>query len=219
MKIDNKISDEEKALFPADILPDLEKGQSLDQSREATDLSDKEIELFIRLFPFTPNSELQKKFGIEEKTIYEILNTLKKEGIPLKKDPLYSKTLVNRKSTAATRSGQDTTPGYIVSALMNAISEEERREILLFYEEGVDPIPLMRQLIVLQSARVIRGFKQEQANANKVQKPVNDAANDLRAMINDLHNMTEGQKHVLSVDDRFAALVQKNQMSEEEYEG
>ena len=184
---------------------DLIKAGESTQNRKIKDLTKKEIETFCRLFEFTPNKALQKRLGFDENEMHRLINKLESEGIDLRKNSSFNKIAV------PTKGGGVFTPGYLLTELMNSVAEEERREIMLMIEEGMEPVSLMREVIAVQMNRAMRGWHSEDANNGNIQKPVNDTWDSLANMIEKLDAMENGRKIVHGMDDSFGALVMETQ--------
>jgi hypothetical protein len=201
--------------FPTEIPPDKKMiDLAEDGVRTVDDISEKEKKLFIRIYPFTPDNDLCKKFGLDYAEVRRLVKVIATEGTHLKKDESYSRSIVKadpKKPVLATTE----TPAHLLSAFMNSVNEEERRELVNMYEEGMDPIELMKQVIVVQSSRAIRGTKLEKGSTT-LQKQVNDAFSDLATMIGKLHEMEEGQKVIHGFDDSFVGLILASQQRQKQ---
>ena len=209
---------EENSNFPIEVLPN-EKIETLIEQGEVSfeDLKPKHFKLFKRIYPFTPNKDLCRKFGINNATFQAVVKKIEEDtGEPLLKDPEYSATLVNPNPNSPPAKKES--PHHLLSSYMNTMSEEERRDLINIIEEGIVPIKFMREIIVAQSNRAIRGARIERANSTP-NKVVEDSWNNLSGMVYRLHEMEEGQRLKVGFDDTFAGLIlaatmRKNQQEE-----
>ena len=208
---------EESPAFPIEAVNIIKK--LVEEKEDRLDnMTTKEVELYCRIYPFTPNEILERKFNISKGQRLFLNELVAEAGIILEKDPAYLNTRIKvndyldeNKSTT-----KEKHPGYIITELMRSVSEEERVQLQLMYEEGIDPINLMKEIITMQAARVMRGFEAEQQGSGIPLKTMNEASIDLHTMIKTLHEFEEGKKLILGVDDSFAALVQQSQIQEED---
>lgn len=176
-------------------------------TRKLEDMTDKELKLFRRIFDFTSQSDMQKKFGITSTVYHEAIAKLRDEGHVLEKDEAYCRSIITADPAKSPGKNHET-PSGLISYFANTLSEEERREIMQLYEEGVNPVEMMEHLILIQSTRVVRGTELEQ-NSPHLHKTSNEAAADLANMLDKLHNMKEGQKTILGLDDSFVGIMQR----------
>jgi hypothetical protein len=189
-----------------------EKGE-----RSYKDMTDKEVKLFKRIYAFTPDAELKTKFGLNDTEFVKLRSSLKEMGVELNKDEAYSRSVaVINPDLKPAKKGE--TPAYLLARFMNTVSEEERRELMNMYEEGCNPIELMKQLIVIQSSRIIRGSQLEQSST-QLHKTMNEAAADMSTMIMRLEEMENGQKLKLGFDDSFVGLILASQQRRRDYSG
>jgi len=205
----------ESPAFPLDALKKIEEFVEEKKNR-LSNMSVKEVELYCRLFPFTPNSELESRFNLAPHQRELLDNMLSDSGIMLRKDESYVYMPARREDGVKVREDTKNTPGYIVSRVMAAVSPEERDELALMYEQGMNPIELLKQTITLQAVRVKRGFEAEVNGPGVPLKTLNEATDSLHSMLKTLHELEEGKKLILGVDDSFAALVQRSQIQEED---
>lgn len=191
-----------------------------DGLRDYEDLSDKEKRYIVRLYPFTPNVEINKKFGIKPTVLDEVKYWAKENNMEMTKSETFARTVVpvGQGGKLSKKAKQNATPGGLLSNYMDTVSEEERRQIMNMFEEGLEPIPLMEQLISIQSNRAIRGSVLERKSDITMHKTVNEAFADLHNMIKTLHEMNEGQRITHDLGDSFMQLVLRSNQQREEYE-
>lgn len=181
-----------------------------EKERTWEDLTDKETQLLIRIYPMTPNGELCRKFNIPDKELAKLREKLKTEGVELYKNPDFDSSLVTIKPGHPTTDVKTGTKSHLLASFLNSVGEQERRELINFYEENPDTQDMMRQVIVIQAARVARGGKYESGSTG-LHKTMNEAQRDLMMMISKLDEMENGQKHIHGVDDSFVGLVLASQ--------
>ena len=183
---------------------DVIKNELAEGKRTLDQMTDKEKHLFKRIYSFTPTQNLCEKFGIDLAVHDQLVKEYRDKGEDLYKDESYSRSVVAADPQKNAITGK--TPGSMLARFLNTVSEEERRELLLMKEEGMDPVELMEELIVIQSTRIMRGNSME-AGGQAMNKTLNEAMADTRAMIKDLNDMKEGQKHIMGFDDSFVGLL------------
>ena len=194
---------EQDSKFPVKPKTDIIREELSEGERTLEQLQDKEKHLFKRIYPFTPKQKLCEKFGISSNVHDQLVKEFKDNGELLHKDESYSRSVVAadpKKNAVAGKS-----PSHMLSAFLNTVSEEERRELLLMKEEGLDPIGLLEELIIIQSTRILRGQAGE--TGPQLSKTMNEAMTDSRQMIKDLHEMKEGVKNIHGFDDSFVGLL------------
>ncbi len=202
---------EEPSGFPLKVEDD-----PYEPERTVEELTDKEKSLLIRLYPFTPNSELCRKFGIDEKGLAKLRADLKLEGVELYKDAAFEKSVIQIKTGTSPDAVKNGSKSHLLANFLNSVSETERRELINFYEERPDAIDLMRQLISIQTSRVGRGGKFERTSVAGLSKATEEAIANLATMITKLEEMEHGQKMIHGIDDSFAGLVMASQRKEDD---
>lgn len=190
-----------------------------DGLRDYDKLSEKEKKYIARIYPFTPNADIARKFGIKPGVIDDVRYWAKENGMEMVKSETFARTVipVSQGGKLTKKAKQGLTPGGLLSNFMNTVSEEERRQIMNMYEEGLEPIPLLEQLIAIQSHRAIRGTTLERNSEITLHKTVNEAFADLHNMIKTLHEMNEGQRITHDLGDSFMQLVMQSNRQKDEY--
>jgi hypothetical protein len=188
--------------------------------RDYEDLSEKEKKYIVRIYPFTPNGDIIKKFGIKPGVLDDVRYWAKENQLEMIKSETFARTVVpvQQGGKLSKKAKEKLTPGGLLSNYMDTVSEEERRQIMNLFEEGIEPIPLLEQLIAIQSNRAIRGSSLERASSTTLHKTVNEAFADLHNMIKSLHDMNEGQRITHDIGDSFMQLVLKSNQQRTEYE-
>ncbi|NMC58063.1 MAG: hypothetical protein GYA51_01510 [Candidatus Methanofastidiosa archaeon] len=183
-------------------------------SRTLEDLTEKEIKYFQRLYPFTDNTTLCKKFGISNAVFLQLLEKFKKEGVELLKNESYSHAIVNVDPEKPAKNGKS--PGYFLGSFLNTVNEEERREILQMVEEGIDPPTFMEYLIAFQSKRLVQGWQYERSGNGALSKTTNEAVHDMLLMTSKLDEMRKDNKVIHGIDDSFVGLLLSLNKSKEQ---
>jgi hypothetical protein len=210
----------EEENFPIDIDEDIQRKQMSDGLRNYEDLKEKEKRYIIRIFPFTPNRDICRKFGIDQPVLDEVKIWGRENNLPVQKNETFSRTVIpvaqGGKLTKKTK--EKYTPGGLMSSYMNHITEEERRQIMNLWEEGIEPIPMMKEVIAIQSQRASRGAGMLERRSDTLHKTVNECFADLSTMIVRLNEMQEGHKITHEVGDSFKQLVMNSYRKREDYE-
>lgn len=196
---------EKDSKFPVKPQNDIIREKVSKGERNLEDLSDKEKQLFIRIYEFTPKTKLCEKFAISPTTHDELVTKLKEDGNNMRKNASYSRSVVKADPKNPPAKNSET-PDHLLASFMNSMNEEERREMMVMYEEGMDPVALMKQMIVIQSSRILRGYQLEKGST-QLHKTMNEATSDIATMISKLHEMEEGIKQVHGFDDSFLGIM------------
>jgi hypothetical protein len=205
--------------FPVNVNSDYQRREMKEGLRYYEDLTEKEKRYIIRIFPYTPNIDICKKFGIDQEVLNEVKRWGKDNDLQVEKSETFARTIVPvAQGGKLTKKGkQNRTPGALVSSYMDLVTEEERRQIINMFEEGMEPIPLLEQLIAIQSQRAMRGARHEIKSDYSLQKTANECFADLHSMIKTLHEMQEGQRITHEVGDSFKQLVMSSYRERNEY--
>jgi hypothetical protein len=179
---------------------EVQKEKSLKKKRTEKDLTDKELELFKQMYSMHSNQDLAKQFLISEDDVARLGHELK-----LYKDTAFteykmSKSQEKQYLTTTSSESNKATPGYLIAALTNKMTEEERREILTMHDEGLDPVEILDQVIVAQMARVARGLSIEDRE-DTLFRVVNETVDTLHNMLKTAHELKHGKKLTFSLDE------------------
>lgn len=172
------------------------------------DLSQKEIDMFREIFPMTPNEDLAAQFLISENEVQTLAYTLK-----VYKDPAFTSYKKSKGSLAKTTQKADGSPGepgFLLQACTQVIPEEEKRQVLNMYKEGIDYLTILDEIIIAQMIRVRNGVKLEHENQGSW-RSVNDSVDTLHKMLQTAHEMKNGKQidHNISFDDMILRSLEK----------
>jgi hypothetical protein len=185
-----------------EIKENLQKEQLIKGKRSEKDLNIKEVELFELLFPMTPNKALSEKFLISTEDVERLAHKLK-----LQKDPAFTRyQMSGTKGGKALSDGSPRTPGYLLNALQRKVTEEEKRELMTTYEEGLDPEQMLEELALTQMVRIQRGVSLEYENES-IWRSVNEAIDGLHNILKTIHELKHGQKMVHELGNTFEEMV------------
>jgi hypothetical protein len=212
-------NEKRKQSFPLDITEDIQRREMNEGLRDYENLSEKEKKYIVRIYPFTPNADIAKKFGIKPGVLNDVKYWAKENNLEMKKSETFARTVVpvHQGGKLSKKTKEGLTPGGMLSNYLDTVSEEERRQIINMFEEGIEPIPLLEQVIAIQSHRAIRGSTLERNSDITLHKTVNDAFDGLHSMIKTLHEMNEGQRITHDIGDSFMQLVLQSNARREEY--
>jgi hypothetical protein len=159
--------------------------------RTENQLNEKEIELFKIVYPITPNRELAKQFMLKEDAVERLAHNLK-----IYKDPAFLKVQQARKigdTGRITETGEKATPPYLIREIAKQMTDEEEREFLNSYYEGVEAEEMLEELAMVQAVRVKRGiiYENKQKSLFRV---VNEAVDSLHSILKTLYEMKHGKK-------------------------
>ena len=135
----------------------------------------------------------------------------------MRKNEDYSLAVSTSNHDPAKKQIEKQTPGFFLSSFLDTVNEEERRELLLMAEEGVDPVQMMEYLITFQSKRVIKGWEMEK-DGKALHKTTNEAVDTMTQMVDKLYQMKEGQRTIHGLDDSFVSLLLALNQNKEEVE-
>lgn len=179
---------------------EIQKEHSLSKKKTKNDFSKKELDLFKEIYPMVPNKELAKKFLITENEVRNIAFELK-----LYKDPAFTQNnLVESKKGNVTKAsdGSPSEPNYLLDAITKRMTEEERREIMNYYGEGIPTEQALQTLLMAQMVRIKRGMNLEE-DAGGMWRSVGeaiDSANNIVVKLDEIRNGTT-QNHLVTIDD------------------
>lgn len=179
---------------------EIQKESALKKKRTENDLTEKEVELFKQMYKIHNNKDLAEQFLISEDDVARLGHKLR-----LYKDPAFTEYKMSKGqekkylTTTATES-MNSTPGYLINVLSAKMTEEEKREILNLYEEGLDPVEILDQLIVAQLSRVSRGLTIEDRE-DTLFRVVNETVDTLHNMLKTAHELKHGKKLTFSLDE------------------
>lgn len=180
--------------------------QSHRKKRTEKDMGEKEIEQFKALYPMNSNETLAKKFLISTEDVERLAHSLK-----VYKDQAYTRfQMAGKGGSSFAQDGSPATPGYLITAITKKMTEEERREIINVYEEGIDPPAMLEELALAQAVRVQRGVQLEENNES-IWRSVNEAIDSLHNILKTMHELKHGQKHIHELGDSFDAIVLRSQ--------
>jgi hypothetical protein len=181
------------------------KKGSYKKKRNENDLDTKEVEQFKRIYPMVSNDILAKQFLISVSDVERLAYTH-----DLYKDPAFTRAQMSgSKGQHKTGDGSSASPGYLITAITKKMTEEERREIMVIYEEGVDPQEMMSELALAQAVRVQRGMALE-AGKNEIWRAVNEAVDGLHNILKTLHEMENGQTTVHELGSTFESMIMRS---------
>ena len=155
----------------------VKEGQRTDKS-----LSEKERELFKLNYPFVANDILAKQFLISTDDVERLAHEIK-----VYKNPDYTRTAMGKSKEGAT-------PSHLMDAITKKLTEEERRELTILKNEGIDTVEAMEELVLIQRIRIQRGAQLEMEKGG-LYRVVNDAIDTSGQLLIRLHEMRHGQKH------------------------
>ena len=178
------------------------------KSRTEKDLSTKEVEQLTKAYPMVSNEVLAKQYLISvsdvERLAYEH---------DLYKDPAFTRAQMSgSKGQHRGKDGSPASPGYLITAITKKMTEEERRDIMNTYEEGVKPQEMLTELAIAQAVRVQRGMSLE-TDADQIWRAVNEAVDGLHSILKTLHEMEHGQKTVHELGDSFDAMIMRSKQN------
>lgn len=184
----------------------IQKEQAIRKKRTVADLSDKEIEQFKTLYPMSTNEVVAKQFIISTEDVERLAHELE-----IYKDEAFTRFQMSKSAGAKlTADGSPATPGYLITAITKKMTEEERREIMNVYNEGIDPPAMLEELALAQAVRVQRGVQLEQAN-DSIWRSVNEAIDSLHNILKTMHELQHGQKMVHELGNTFEEMVLRSQ--------
>jgi len=180
--------------------------QSHRKKRTEKDMGEKEIEQFRTLYPMNSNETLAKKFMISTEDVETLAHKLK-----VYKDQAYTRfQMTGTEGGRGTSDGAPATPGYLITAITKRMTEEERREIMAVYEEGIDPPAMLEELALAQAVRIQRGVTLEEAN-DSIWRSVNEAIDSMHNILKTMHELQHGQKMVHELGNSFEEMVLRSQ--------
>jgi hypothetical protein len=183
-------------LSPVQIKQNIIKKEAISGNRTEKTLTEKERQLFKKLYSMTENDILAKQFLISTEDVERLAHELR-----VYKDPAFTR------SKQSGREGQyemGTTPSRLITTVTKKWTEDERREILIMREEGFDPIDMLRELATMQKARVINGAEIEN-NRNEMWRVQNDAIDSYRDTLVKIYELENGQE--INVSHSFEDLI------------
>lgn len=201
--------------FPIQAKENFQDIEALEGHRKYEDITEKEKKHLARLYKFTPDEQLKVKFRLDTTTFERLVREMRDEGYDMEKDEMYSRSVVAVQKQKMV-GGQPQTRAHLLNSFMDTVPEEQRREFLNMYEEGIEPIPIMKQLIAMQGVRLIRGGQLERNSTTQLHKTLNDAFEIMVNSVAKLQDMEEGQKIVHGIDDSFVGLILANQKRKQE---
>jgi hypothetical protein len=177
----------------------LQKKDAFKKKRSDKDLTEKERKMFESLYPMTPDEELAKKFLISKDDVKRLAYNL---GVY--KDSAFTRhqmVVAKNDTMVVGKDGAPSTPGYLLSAMTKKWTEEERRELMIYYEEGMKPREMLQELAMAQMIRIQRGTSYED-DKGALFRVVNDAIDSLHAILKTLNEMENGinVNHEISFD-------------------
>ena len=96
--------------------------------------------------------------------------------------------------TAMSNAREGSSPSHLMDAITKKLTEEERRELTILKNEGVDTVEMMEELVLVQRVRIQRGAQLEMEKGG-LYRVVNDAVDTAGTLLRMLHEMRHGQKH------------------------
>ncbi|MDP3012957.1 MAG: hypothetical protein Q8M92_01855 [Candidatus Subteraquimicrobiales bacterium] len=185
----------------------LQKEQAFQGKRTENDLDQKEIEHFKSLFPMNSNEMLAKQFLISTEDVERLAHKLN-----VYKDDAYTRFLIAKSGGKGgkTLDGSPVTPGYLITAITKKMTEEERREIMNVYEEGIDPPTMLEELALAQAVRIQRGVQLE-SEKDAIWRSVNEAIDSLHNILKTMYELKHGQKHVHELGNTFEQMILRSQ--------
>lgn len=177
---------------------EIQKENAIARKRTENDLTNKEVQLFKKMYSMNSNKDLAKQFLIEEEAVVKLAGKLK-----LYKDGAFTeyrkgKTIERRALTD--KEGMKKAPGYLINSATKQMTDEEKREILNLYEDGLDPVEILDELIVAQMSRVSRGLEIE-VTEDTLFTRLNDAVDTMHSMLKTAHELKHGKKLTFSLDE------------------
>lgn len=190
-----------------DVKESLQKERAFRGKRTEKDLDAKEVEQFKSLYPMNSNETLAKQFMISTEDVERLAHELK-----IAKDDTFTRFQMVQSGGKGgkTLDGSPTTPGYLITAITKKMTEEERREIMNVYEEGIDPPTMLEELALAQAVRIQRGVQLE-AEGESIWRSVNEAIDSLHNILKTMHEIKHGQKHVHELGNTFEEMILRSQ--------
>jgi hypothetical protein len=177
-----------------------QKNEAISGVRTDKSLNAKERLIFKDMYPMHSNKEVAVKFKISTEDVERLAHEMK-----VYKDPTYTRSI-----TMETKEGSEwkhpslqpgSAPSYLIDAITAKLTEEERREAMILYKEGINPIDMMHELAVVQRIRIRKGIKYEDDNEGLF-KVMNDAIDSYHGILVDIDRMENGQatNNVITID-------------------
>jgi hypothetical protein len=185
----------------AEVKESVQKEQAYKKKRTEKDLSIKERELFEKLYPMTSNESLAKQFLISVDDVERLAHETQ-----VYKDPSYTRHQMSISKGGKLNADGMQTPGYLITAITKKMTEEERREIINIYEEGINPTEMLQELAIAQSVRIQRGVTIED-NSGALYRVVNDAIDSLHAILRSMHELEHGEKHIHELGNTWEQMI------------
>ncbi|SRR5690606_1513836 len=180
--------------------------RDIKKKRTENELDEKEIELFKIVYPVTSNKDLEKQFLLKPDAVERLAHDLK-----IYKDPAFLKVEQAKQGSLVSKtleSGEKSAPPYLIKSIAKQLTDEEEREFLTTYKEGVDAEKMLEDLALVQAVRVKRGITYEAEN-NALFRVVNDAVDSLHQILKTLYEFKNGKK--VTHELKFEELVLQSQ--------
>jgi hypothetical protein len=173
----------------AQVKENVQKKEAIKHKRTEKDMDEKERKLFGKMYPMVPNELLATQFTISIEDVERLAHEMGKI-----KDASFTR---NQMVTAKQGDWEHptkapgTAPAYLVQEVLRTLNEEERREALTRYEEGIEPIQALKDLAFIQQMRIARGWNLE-VSRDEMWRVVNDAVDSYHAVLKSIFEMENG---------------------------